>query len=59
MKAARHQEEDGVVFHTVCVEDHKTGKSEREKLVVIYIHSSEVDGGEGCYHSTGVPIRFP
>jgi hypothetical protein len=34
VEAAHQQHEGGVVFYTVCVEEHKTGKSERAKLVL-------------------------
>ena len=34
VEAARQQHEGGVVFYTICVEEHKTGKSERAKLVL-------------------------
>ena len=34
VEAAQQQHEGGVVFYTVCVEAHTTGKSERAKLVL-------------------------
>jgi hypothetical protein len=34
VEAARQQQEGGLVFYTICVEAHKTGKSERAKLVL-------------------------
>ena len=44
-------------FHTVNMADHKTGKSERVKVIFqddIIFAPPEVDGGEGGHHSTRV-----
>ena len=32
VEAARQQHEGGVVFYTICVKEHKTGKSKRAKF---------------------------